>query len=266
MQVHKNWFPKFTKAEQRTVNGEQYWQGGKCLVVVWSTYWPWGIFAAAKHSVDGRRQPSAGGLWKCTLGRFSRFVYNWFYWGRGFIVSQRRHCGPLLSSDVEFITSCFSGSGYEGKGERSGSGTTLIVFIVQRNSALTFKAKTNSCERVSRMEDRSHAHVKSDIINTDACTVKCVQWSFSCSQTLFTLALVLSVAQTSHCSSSLPGWQLQIPSWLWLNHNNTLAHTQYIYTHTITFSLAKKYPSWFIIHLVQMALVLISSIRWPTDG
>lgn len=118
MQVHKNWFPKFTKAEQKPVNGEQYWQGGKCLVVVWSTYWPWGIFATAKHSVDGRRQPSAGGLWKCTLGRFSRFVYNWFYWGRGFIVSQRRHCGPLLSSDVEFITSCFSGSGYEGKGER----------------------------------------------------------------------------------------------------------------------------------------------------
>lgn len=34
MQVHKNWFPKFTKAEQKPVNGEQYWQGGKCLVVV----------------------------------------------------------------------------------------------------------------------------------------------------------------------------------------------------------------------------------------
>lgn len=186
-------------------NSMQKWE---VVVVLWSTYWPGGFSPQEQLLMVGGSQTSVG--WFCApAGLFRKKVFG--------EPSSRRV--PLLISDVESITSCFSGSRWEGKGEGSGNGNELIVFIVQRNSPLTFKAKTNSCE-MWRQVYRSRERVNRDMNSTPLRQVQTQMHSHSnmsnnvllALPTLFTLASMFSLTQTSYCSTNLPDWQLQIPS------------------------------------------------------
>lgn len=127
-------------------------------------------------------------------------------------------------------------------GEGSGGGTTLIVFIVQRNSLKTFKARTNSCERSRRAEDRSHVclleqlhlapspetHTRAPV---PAWPLKRVRRCSPCRPALFTLVPVLSVEQTSHCFTKPPRLTAA---------NSLLASVKtHTHTHTISHSLLR---------------------------
>lgn len=149
--------------------------------------------------------------------------------------------------------------------EGSGGGTTLIVFIVQRNSPMTFKAKTNS-ERSRRLEDRSRVDFEQLYLvpskkHTEAPmhaeTLKCVQRCSSCwSGSFHTCACALSCTNFSLFLHP-PG----------LTAANSLLASVKTHTHSSTFSsvVAKKYQSQFIIRLVKQTVGLISNIRYLTD-
>lgn len=141
------------EAEQKISDGEQYMKKGS------------GLWSYDQHIDLGDFHRKKNTYWWLEEVNISRLVFcapAVLFRKRVFGEPSSRRV-PLCISDVESITSCFSGSGWEGNGEGSGNGNALIVFIVRRNSPLTFKAKTNSCERWRHVADRSHEYVKSDM-------------------------------------------------------------------------------------------------------
>lgn len=180
------------KAEQKRFNWEQSYQNGKYFVVIWTSYWPRGRGFWVHYKTPLGMQIFLNGLLKCVTQRLELFVYKRRCCGNWFIGS---HCILLLISEADSITSCYSGNGEEGKEEGSGSGMALIVFIVQRNSVPTFKAKTNSCERVEMTRGQNSLVCEKQhnltplLIHTRSIT--CVQWCPPRSPAIFTLVSVL---------------------------------------------------------------------------
>lgn len=132
----------------------------------------------------------------------------------------------------------------------------MIVFIVQRNSPLTSKAKTSSCEREGErwVEDRSHDYVKSDITSTPTPLLTSDTQKPICIHTQMRPVMMFSSLSNSphtcaHVFSCTNFSLFHQPPGLTAANSLLTVVKPHTLTHTVTFpsALAKKNLSQFII-------------------